>query len=285
MSSEKPETTHTDRIDAVGDLMKHYESQYSEQRLLVGMPVIARMDGKAFHTFTKGLERPYDPELSQTMMDTASALVKEFNADLGYVQSDEISLIWLNNSLEQGFLYDGRVQKFSTILAATTSVIFNKLLLDSIPSHAGMNPVFDARLHIVPNLEVAADYFMWREADAMKNSISMAASTYFSPSELHGKNSKERRALLETRDVVWGEYPAFFKKGTYFKLVTESRKFEAHELEKLPPMHAARRDPELEVTRRVMTSPDFPVLSRISNKADVLFKGAEPISTPANPVQ
>lgn len=98
-------------FEKLGDIHKSYESR-TESYLLAGCPVVIRLDGRSFHTFTKGLERPYDIRLSQAMIDTTAELIFKTGADIGYTQSDEISLGFKNN-LDNPIMFSGRVQKTS----------------------------------------------------------------------------------------------------------------------------------------------------------------------------
>ena len=165
--------------DSFGDRMKLYEGFETSRRLYPLLPVIARMDGIAFHTFTRGLERPYDVRLSQLMINVTSWLMQHFGASAAYTQSDEITLGWNLETYDTEMFCGGRIQKLNSHLAAKTSVQFNKMLPKYIPEKADSEPVFDARVFNVPNVTEATNQFLWREQDATKNSISMAALCLF----------------------------------------------------------------------------------------------------------
>ena len=153
---------------------------------------------------------------------------------------------------------------------------FNKNLSAYLPEKANKLPMFDCRVWNVPTLEEAANCILWRELDATKNSISMAAQHYYSHKELHGKNSEEKMKMLLEKSVKWEEYPAFFKRGSYFRRVTRRVKFSAAELDKLPLKHEARKNPNLMVERSIVETIEFPPLTKIGNRVDVLFNGMEP---------
>src|SRR3990167_4790930 len=103
--------------DNLGNRMKSYESEY-DRRLMKLLPAFARIDGSAFHNFTKGMNRPYDTRLSDLMIDTTAWLVRETNACMGYSQSDEITLAWYSPDNISQIYFDGRICKMNSILAA-----------------------------------------------------------------------------------------------------------------------------------------------------------------------
>jgi tRNA(His) guanylyltransferase len=259
------------------DRMKVYESRYSAERMMPLIPLCARMDGKAFHTFTAGLDRPFDQGFSDLMIETTTYLVGETGARCGYTQSDEISLVWVEDDPETMFPFDGKLLKLTSILAAMTTLAFNRSLPMSLPAKAGKEALFDARIWSVPNMAEAVNYLTWREQDATRNSINMAAQSVFSHRQLQGKNTKECQERLWHAGVNWNDYPRAFKRGTYVQRRSVDRPFTTTELERLPPKHEARLNPDLIVTRQEMIVLDLPPLSRIANLAAVLFAGAEPI--------
>lgn len=175
----------------IGKRMKHYE-KLANFRLLNQIPVIARLDGKCFHKFCKNLDRPFDLRLSSTMIKLAKFLVDETNARCAYTQSDEISMIWLAKSYKSSVFFDYKLQKMNSVLASMCSVYFNKLIKEAIPDKINTFPLFDCRVWNVPNETEAVNYLVWRELDATKNSVGMAASCYYSASELDGKKNAER---------------------------------------------------------------------------------------------
>jgi tRNA(His) guanylyltransferase len=262
--------------DSLGDRMKFYERQYAGQKLLPLIPVCARMDGKAFHTFTKGLRRPYDERLSNLMIETTRFLVAETGAKVGYCQSDEISLVWYAENLDTMLFFDSKVLKMTSILAAMTTAFFNRRLPEFLPEKADAFPLFDTRVWNVPTLTEAGLYLLWREQDATRNSISMAAQAYYSHKELHGVSSSGKHDLLMDKGVNWNDYPDYFKRGTYVQRRTVERPFSVDELEKLPAQHEARRNPALTVKRQEVAVVSMPPLSRVANRVDALFGGERP---------
>lgn len=207
-------------FDKFGDKLKAQEQIEAGRKADKTKPLMCRLDGKSFHTFTKGLARPYDVRLSQLMIDTAKYLVKQTHAKLAYVQSDEISLYWhldLEASPSSQFMYDGKFQKLSSILAGMASAYFNKELASRIPEKADCLPVFDARVWNVNSIEEVSQNFEWRVQDCIKNSISMAAQAVFSPKWLHEKNSEDKKRMLFEAGKPWEVMPNFFRVGTFVK--------------------------------------------------------------------
>ena len=262
--------------DALGDRMKEYEGAEAGRRLPTHLPVCVRIDGKRFSKFTQGLHRPFDERLSRLMVATTRHLMVESGALAGYTQSDEISLLFAPTAPNSEAYLDNRAQKLCSILASMATAYFNAHLGAAIPEKAGALAMFDCRAWSVPSEEEAANVFLWRELDATKNSVSMAARAYYGHGELHNKDAHEMREMLLKKGVDWHDYPAFFKRGTFLLRRSVTRRFSAEELEALPPKHAARRDPDLLVTRTLVEPTSVPPFTRVRNRAGVLFRGEEP---------
>lgn len=263
-------------MKTIGDRMKFYESFTTKQILMPKLPVMARLDGKAFHTFTRGLKRPYDKRLSDLMVETTKYLVEQTNANCGYTQSDEITLVWyLNDKSEMP--YGGKLFKLQSDYAAMCSVYFNKRLVEFLPEKVDAMPRFDCRVWNVPTLEDAVTCFVWRENDATKNSVSMLAQSEFSHKKLQNKNGSEMQDMLMLqKGLNWNDFPAFFKRGTYVQKVRELTKFSKEELSKLPMKHEARMNPDLMIERNVVKIVGLPPINKIDNKIDVIIYGKTP---------
>lgn len=269
--------------DDLGDRMKFYESRFASV-FTPFSPVISRLDGRSFHTFTKNLEKPYDINFSKLMIETTKYLVSETNARCGYVQSDEISLVWLAEEWESELFFAGKIQKMNSILASMCSSYFNRKLSDYLPEKNELIkfgkiaiPVFDNRVFQVPVNYEASNYFIWRESDATRNSIQMAARAYFSHNQCFDKNTLDLNEMLFSLGINWNDYPSFFKRGTYIRRRMVNKVFSPEELENLPPKHEARLNPLLVVKRTEMKEENFPPLTKIKNKEDVILFGQEPI--------
>lgn len=263
-------------MDNLGERMKSYERVEAGRRFLPLLPICARIDGRSFSKFTKGLERPYDKHFTDLMCATTTYLVEETQANIGYTQSDEISLVWYSSEHKSQIFFDGRIQKMTSTLAAMTTVYFYKHLARYLPQKAEQLPVFDCRVWQVPTLEEAANTFLWRELDATKNSICMAARHYYSHQEVHGKTGEEMQEMLWQKGVNWNDYPAFFKRGTFIQKRSVFRQFTTEEIGMLPPKHAARNTPELTVERAETQRIEMPPFSKVVNRVAVIFEGASP---------
>jgi tRNA(His) 5'-end guanylyltransferase len=156
------------------------------------------------------------------------------------------------------------------------TAFFNKNLEKYVPEKADKMACFDCRVWNVPNLSEATNNFVWRELDATKNAISMAAQHYFSHKELNNRSGAEKQDMLFTKGVNFNDYPSFFKRGSYVRRVTKVTQFTTDEIESLHPMHEARRNPNLQIERSVIERVELPPITKIVNKIDVLFNGKEP---------
>ncbi len=262
--------------DALGDRMKMYEQAEAGRRFMPLLPIIARIDGRAFSKFTKGMDRPFDRQMSHCMLETTISLVKETGACIGYTQSDEISLAWYSPTIKSQVWFDGRIAKMTSQLGALSTLYFNKLVSDRMPAFSRRNPTFDARVWTVPTLAEGANVFIWRQLDAMKNSVSMAASEYFSHKELLGKNTNQKKQMLFDVGVNWGFYHEIFKRGLFVQRQTKCLKFTPEEIERLPHNHEARKNPNMTYNRSFV-APVSVDLTKVSNREGFIFKGEEPI--------
>lgn len=262
-------------VDSLGDRMKLYEGIGGDRILIPGLPVCVRLDGRSFHSFTKGLDRPYDIRLSDMMVETTKTLVEESHATIGYAQSDEITLLYLPVENEPVNFFAGRVQKLVSVLASIATAKFNELRIAQLPAKKKM-ATFDCRVWNLPSIDEAINAFRWREWDATKNSISMAASAYYSHSELQDKSGSDKQDLLMKKGINWNNYPAFFKRGTYVKRVTTTRTLTEDELKQLPEKHQARTMGKNTYTRSEVVRLDLPPITTITNIRDVFTDNAQP---------
>jgi tRNA(His) 5'-end guanylyltransferase len=264
--------------DALGDRMKLFEGREVGRRLMPLLPILARIDGRCFSAFTRGLARPYDERLTDLMVATATYLVKETGAVMSYTQSDELTLAWHSTSLASQVFFDGRLQKMVSVLASLTTAFFNQQLTNFLPEeYARKLPHFDCRVWSVPSREEATNCFLWREWDATKNAIQMAAQAKFSHKQLLNKNGADMQEMLWQVGVNFNDYPAFFKRGSFVQRQKVVRAFTTDELEKLPPRHEARRSPALTVERSDYARLDMPPFARVTNRVAVVFDGAAPL--------
>jgi len=262
--------------DALGDRMKDYESREAGRKFIPLMPVVARLDGRAFHSFCKGMDRPYDPDFLGAMDETAKYLVAETRALMSYVQSDEITLLWYSEDYRSQIFFDGKIQKMVSILASMASVFFGSEIAKAYPEKAHHFPVFDCRVWQVPNKTEAVNTFIWREKDAIRNSIQSLAQSLYSPAELHGKSTAEQKGMAFYKGTNWDGLPERIRKGAFFWRRKKLRKFSSEELDRLPARHAARTDPDLMVERYGIEELKTHPLPLVENREAVFFEGADP---------
>ena len=243
-------------LDPLGDRLKAVEQVEAGRKARADKPLMARLDGRAFHTFTKGLARPYDTRLSGLMIDTAKYLVDHTHAKLSFTQSDEITLHWTNKAdaqAESSYLFDGKFQKLASVLAGMASAYFTKELAVRIPEKAHLLGVFDCRVWNVSHVHDVYLNYLWRQDDAIKNSISMAAQAHFSHKQLHGVGSEAKKQMLRDIGKPWEDEPEFFKWGSFSKRVSFDTELTPEQLAKIPEQHR----PTGLVTRHEVQVVDF----------------------------
>lgn len=224
--------------DTLGDRLKEIEQAEAGRKAVKGKPLIARLDGRAFHTFTKGLNRPYDERMSALMIGTTKYLVEETHALVGYTQSDEISLCWfVDEDSTSQYLFDGKYQKLTSVLASLATVYFMKNLPGVLPEKQQTYPTFDCRVWQVERMHDAYLNYYWRQQDAIKNAISMAAQAHFSSRKLHGVNGEDKKKMLEEIGEPFDQLPAFFRLGTFVHRVTKEIELTEEQMEKIPVQH------------------------------------------------
>lgn len=225
--------------DILGARMKEFYENRAKTSLIRRMPVAIRIDGKAFHTFTKGFDKPFDKILMESMQETMLALCKNLQGCvLGYTQSDEITLILTDyKKLTSDAFFDYDVQKVCSITASMATKEFNKIFEkkvnkwsdnffeswnrskkdekynDVLMNAVNVGAMFDSRCFNIPKEEVA-NLVYWRQQDASKNSVSMAARAYFSHKEVHGKTTSQMQEMLfNVHGINWNDYPTDCKRG------------------------------------------------------------------------
>jgi tRNA(His) guanylyltransferase len=264
----------SNKTDDLGDRMKNlYERPETGRRFLPMLPVYARIDGRGFSKFTKGMGRPFDQRMTDAMIETARYLVKETHALVGYVQSDEISLLWKAPDYTGSIFFDGKITKMTSVLASMAAAAFSRQIRGWKPFE-DRYPAFDARVLQLPLDYEAANMFMWRAQDAVKNAVSMATRAQYSARAMHGQDQRAMLKLLEGAGVVFDDYPAAFKQGTFLKRVTEERGLTKEELEAIPEM---KRPDELVVMRSRVATMDWPPFHKVTNRTEVLFTDAKPM--------
>lgn len=226
--------------DDLGTRMKTFYEEIPKIRLMRRCPVVIRIDGKAFHTFTRGFKRPFDDVLIKTMQETAKYLCKNIQGcQLAYTQSDEISLLLIDyQRFETSAWFDYEIQKMTSISASMATMAFNKLFilnfndlmidamkieepnektikyLEILEKAYTKGAMFDSRIFNIPKEEVC-NYFYWRQLDASRNSIQMVGQANFSHKELQYKSCNDIQDMLMTQNVInWNNFPTYQKRGS-----------------------------------------------------------------------
>lgn len=235
--------------DELGKRMKTFYEEIPKTRLMRRIPVVIRIDGKAFHTFTKGFQKPFDEMLIKSMQDTMKYLCENIQGCvLGYTQSDEITLILIDyKKLTSSAWFDYEVQKVCSIAASMATMAFNKYFSENINSecyvfddelldNGDFNPnykneylidlytthikasykgaMFDARCFNIPKEEVT-NLIYWRQLDATRNSIQMVGQANFSHKELQNKSCDQIQDMLMTqKGINWNDIPSYQKHGS-----------------------------------------------------------------------
>ena len=219
------------KIDEAGIIHKELEAEFN-RRLVPYKYTMARLDGRAFHTLTKNLNKPFDKEFCHAMRASATSLLNTYNADLAYTQSDEITLLWgpiTNESSE--LMFGGGLNKFISLLAASCSVKFNKEL------NCKKDEVFDCRVWQVNSLDLVVSNLHWRILDASRNSLNMVASSLFSHKELQGKSSSQREQMIRDKNFDWDSLLSSYKVGLFIYKELEERSHTSEELANIPEEH------------------------------------------------
>lgn len=230
--------------DSLGDRMKEFYENRSKLYLPRRVPVIIRLDGKAFHTFTKGFKRPYDEILHNTMNATMRHLCENIQGcKLGYTQSDEITLLLTDyDTITTDAWFGYGMQKVCSVAASMATLAFNKYLKELTDNYLRSDEwvnhyweedikeyaytlkkaiekgaIFDARCFSIPKEEVT-NCFLWRFLDCERNSIQMLGQTYFSHKQLHGLSCNQiQEKLFQEHGINWAKYPEEFKNGVCAK--------------------------------------------------------------------
>lgn len=224
--------------DDLGTRMKTFYEQIPKTKLMRRTPVIIRIDGKAFHTFTRGFKRPFDEILIKTMQETTKYLCENIQGCvLGYTQSDEISLVLVDyQRFETSAWFDYEIQKMCSIAASMATMAFNKFFYENVFQYNVMASVdtsnkeypykevyakavkkgamFDARVFNIPKEEVT-NCIYWRQLDASRNSVQMVGQANFSHKELQNKSCNDiQDMLMLQKNINWNDFPTYQKRGT-----------------------------------------------------------------------
>ena len=199
---------------SLGDRMKGYEN-ITRNHLISRMPVILRLDGRAFHTFTKGFDKPYDITFTKTMELTMKYLCENIQGCvLGYTQSDEITLVLVDyQGLNTSSWFDNNIQKMVSVAASMATLEFNRKFSALTLGYGKMGATFDCRAFNVPKEEVT-NCVLFRQNDAIRNSVQALGQAHFSHKELHGKNTEDIISMVkEKTGILWNKLPIEQQRG------------------------------------------------------------------------
>ena len=228
--------------DELGTRMKEFYEARARTYLPRRTPVAIRIDGKAFHTFTRGFQKPFDEVLGNSMVRTMEYLCKNIQGCVfGYTQSDEITLLLIDyKQLNSEAWFDYQTQKMCSIAASMATMAFNRYFQEEVQKHIDdtepifitdeeirlidtysraveKGAMFDARVFSIPK-EEATNLVYWRQLDATRNSIQMVGQANFSHNELQGKSCNMIQDMLLTqRNINWNDYPPRWKRGVAWK--------------------------------------------------------------------
>lgn len=207
--------------DSLGDRMKGAYEDPFRIHLSRRVPMIIRLDGKAFHSYTKSFEKPFDVTLMKAFKASAEFLLNEISgAKIAYTQSDELSILVTDyDEFSTQSWFDKNLQKVVSVASSLITAKFNQFMLENtkIKSLA----FFDARAFLVPKEEVN-NYFLWRQNDASRNSISSLAQSKFSHKDLHKKNTSQMQdMLMEKFQINWNNLETWKKRGFCVTRVSE----------------------------------------------------------------
>lgn len=221
---------------SLGTRMKENYEMRSRQYLTRRMPTIIRLDGKAFHTYTKGLNKPFDEGLIEDMQLTTAFLCSEIQGvKCGYTQSDEITLLLTDyDTLETSAWFDYNVQKMCSVAASLATAKFNQLRTVRFFRETGLSvegyadkdvmgitlAFFDARVFQIPEKDEVLNCFIWRQRDAEKNSVAMLAQSLYSQKELHKKNGSDMQEMCWQKGQNWNDLHFSKKRGSLITKVT-----------------------------------------------------------------
>jgi tRNA(His) guanylyltransferase len=211
-------------VDDIGRRMKEQYENRTRYALRRRTYTLIRADGKAFHEYTRDCRRPFDEDLMRAMDETAIYMCRHIEgAQFAFTQSDEISILLTDFATNQTQAwFDGNIQKIASISASLATAKFNQVRRESRFPDGGSGEerplaLFDARVFTIPDPTEVYNYFVWRQDDASRNSLQMAAQACFRPEALGGKSCDELQEMLFQVGVNWNSYPVGFKRGRFIE--------------------------------------------------------------------
>jgi len=224
--------------DDLGDRMKAYEAVETARVFDSSLPIVVRLDGRAFSTFTRGMKKPFDQYMSDVMHAVTKFLIEKTHAKVGYTQSDEISLVYFTETKESEMIFGARCFKIASVLAGMASAKFALLASDMWPDRVDhMVPSFDCRAFNVPSLVEAVNCLVWREMDGSRNAIQMVAQSLYSQKQLHGKSCDTLEEMIADKGIHMTDYPDHCRWGAYMSRQLQWIALTDQELDEIPSPH------------------------------------------------
>lgn len=202
--------------NSLGDRMKADYENRTRFLLPRRTYTLIRVDGKNFHRYTRGCARPYDTGLMDDMDTAALALCENITgAQLAFVQSDEISVLLTDfGSPQAEAWFKGSVQKLASLSASLATAHFNAARMRRAAGQSQEVAGFDSRAFTIPDATEVENYFLWRQQDAARNSVSMTAQAHFPHERLQGKSADQMQEMLwSEKGLNWNDLPGGFKRG------------------------------------------------------------------------
>lgn len=228
--------------DSLGDRVKGYEAAYNH-KFTKRTPLIIRVDGKAFHTFTKNCNKPFDQDLINAMAYAAEMTAKEMQGfKLAYVQSDECTFLLTDyDDIRTMGWFDYELNKIVSITASAFTAWFNLYGSAHFDERFQAVPaMFDARAFNVPR-DDWQNVFIWRQQDWARNSLQMLSRAHYSHKELEGKNTSDMHELLHEKGINWAELSGQLKNGTFI-LRDYTKNYDKHTYDTLTTMAGLRNE-------------------------------------------
>ena len=216
----------------LGDYCKKIEAAGTSAAFVRGQSIMARMDGRAFHTVTRGLQKPYDLRFIECMRQTAEGLVKAMNPTLAYWQSDEITLYWyVDPDSTRELPFGGKAHKLNSVLAGQASSLFMRAAIEHLPEKVAQAPHFDARVFAVPTEADAFRLFVWRHRDAVRNAIQAFGQAKLGHTECLNKKAHELVDIFKLRRLDFDEAPYHWRHGQFLTRASVDKVLDSMEVQ------------------------------------------------------
>lgn len=257
-------------FDPLGEKIKSFENKEAKRKIKKDLPLIVRVDGRSFSTYTRNFSKPFDARISTAMEKSASIVLRDFKFDIAYTQSDEITFILLGkDSAEYTPIFDGKYQKIVSTVAGLTSAAFNFYI-----NQERINPLafphFDARAFQVSEIDDAIDVIQWRAEDGERNAISMIAQSIFTHKQLQRVNTKTMISMINDKSLKkYVDYESRYRYGIFLRNEKYEYQLTDDELERIPKNQIPENNIVIRSKIVSITLPDS--FNKMTNKREFLF--------------